>query len=171
MATITLQGDTIHTYGDLPAIGSPAPDFHMTKNDLSEIRLSDCLGKCTVLNIFPSLDTPTCANAMKQFNHIAKQHDDILVLCVSADLPFAQKRFCKEEHLENVVPVSIFRNSDFGKTYGVLMTDGPLTGLLSRAVIVIDKKGNIVHTEQVREIAEEPDYQCVVNCFTSPKPV
>lgn len=171
MATITLQGNTVHTYGDLPIVGSKAPDFEMTKNDLSEIRLSDCLGKCTILNIFPSLDTPTCAMAMKQFNKIAGQHNDVLVLCISADLPFAQKRFCKEEHLKNVVPVSIFRNSDFGKIYGVLITDGPLKGLLSRAVVVIDKHGKISYTEQVKEIAEEPDYQCVINCFTSPKPV
>ncbi len=166
MATITFKGNPIHTIGQLPAVGTKAPDFILTRDDLSEIRLHDCHGKITILNIFPSLDTPTCAAAMKRFNQIALGHDDLLVLCVSADLPFAQKRFCTVEHLACVMPVSIFRNTAFGRVYGALIIDGPLAGLLSRAVIMLDKNGSIIYTEQVPEITNEPDYQSIINLLT-----
>lgn len=167
MTTITLKGTPINTIGTLPAIGTQAPDFTMTRDDLSEIRLHDCLGKTTVLNIFPSLDTPVCAAAVKRFNEIAAAHHNVMVLCISADLPFAQKRFCTVEHLTNVVPVSTFRNTNFGKTYGVAITDGPLAGLLSRAIIVMDKNGKVICAEQVTELTNEPDYDAVLRCITA----
>lgn len=168
MTTITLKGSPVNTIGTLPMIGTQAPDFTMTRDDLSEIRLHDCLGKFTVLNIFPSLDTPICAAAMKRFNEIAAGHADLIVLCISADLPFAQKRFCTAEHLKNILPVSTFRNTDFGKTYGVTIIDSPLAGLLSRAIVVLDKQGMVIHTEQVQELATEPNYDAVLRYITSP---
>jgi len=158
MTIITLKGSPINTIGSLPARGSQAPDFTLTKTDLGEVHLKNFIGRPILLNIFPSLDTSTCAAAMKQFNEIAAKHSDVLFLCVSADLPFAQQRFCSAEHLSNVVPVSTFRHPSFGKDYGVLMMDGPIAGLLSRAVVVIDKTGKVSYTEQVGEIADEPDY-------------
>lgn len=159
MASFTLKGTTFQTSGKLPTVGSFAPDFIMTKDDLTEIRLSDCTDKKVVLNIFPSLDTPTCAAAMKTFNQMAEKHKDVLFLCISADLPFAQKRFCTAAHLNNVVPVSIFRNPDFGEHYGLLIENGPLSGLLARAVFVLDETGKITYQELVSEIANEPDYR------------
>lgn len=165
MATITLKGSPFETNGQLPSVGSFAPDFTMTKDDLSEIRLSDCQEKKVVLNIFPSLDTPTCATAMKMFNQIAEKHQDTVFLCISADLPFAQKRFCTAQHLSNVIPVSIFRHSDFGKHYGVLIQNGPLSGLLARAVVVIDETGKVKYHELVSEIANEPDYQAAISAL------
>lgn len=159
MASFTLKGTTFETKGKLPTVGSFAPDFIMTKDDLTEIRLSDCIDKKVVLNIFPSLDTPTCAAAMKTFNQMAEKHKDVLFLCVSADLPFAQKRFCTAAHLNNIVPVSIFRNPDFGQHYGLLIENGPLSGLLARAVFVLDETGKILYQELVSEIANEPDYR------------
>ena len=158
MASITFQGSPIQTSGTPPTVGSIAPDFVMTKNDLTEIRLSDCNEKKVVLNIFPSLDTSTCAAAMKTFNQLAEKHKDVMFLCISADLPFAQKRFCTAEHLNNVIPVSIFRNPEFGQNYGLLIENGPLAGLLARAVIVLDKTGKISHEELVSEITHEPNY-------------
>lgn len=158
MATISLKGTNINTYGQLPALETQAPDFTVTKTDLGEVHLRNLIGQPMVLNIFPSLDTPTCATAMKRFNAIAEKHKDILFLCISADLPFAQQRFCAAEHLKNVVPASTFRHTAFGKDYGVLMIDGPVAGLLSRAAVVIDNKGKIIYTEQVNELANEPDY-------------
>lgn len=159
MASFTLKGTTFQTSGKLPTVGSFAPDFIMTKDDLTEIRLSDCTDKKVVLNIFPSLDTPTCAAAMKTFNQMAEKHKDVLFLCISADLPFAQKRFCTAAHLNNIVPVSIFRNPDFGQHYGLLIENGPLSGLLARAVFVLDETGKITYQELVSEIANEPDYR------------
>ncbi len=167
MTEITLKGKPVNTSGKLPAIGSKAPDFTLCLNDLTEIRLSDCVGRKTVLNIFPSLDTPVCATAMKEFNDMARKNSNLLVLCVSADLPFAQKRFCVDGHLDNVVAVSVFRNTDFGKNYGVLIVDGPLKGLLSRAVIVLNEQGKVTYTEQVKEIADEPNYSEVIDNLTS----
>lgn len=163
MTIITLNGSPVHTSGTLPAIGTQAPDFIVTKTDLSDIRLKNYQGKKIILNIFPSLDTPTCASAMHQFNEIAKQHDQALVLCVSADLPFSQKRFCSSEKLDNVQPVSVFRHPEFSTDYGVLITDGPLEGVLSRAVVVIDEHGKIIYTEQVKELSNEPDYTALEN--------
>lgn len=166
MASVTLKGTPFQTSGKLPAIGSFAPDFIMTKNDLTEIRLSDCNEKKVVLNIFPSLDTSTCAAAMKTFNQMAEKHKDVMFLCISADLPFAQKRFCTAEHLNNVIPVSIFRNPEFGKNYGLLIENGPLSGLLARAVIVLDQTGKISYEELVSEITHEPDYHSAEAALT-----
>lgn len=158
MATITRRGTPVHTAGDLPAVGSPAPEARFTQGDLSELALSDLKGQRVILNIFPSIDTPTCATSTRRFNEEADGLANTRVLCVSADLPFAQARFCGAEGLERVMPVSTFRNPDFGRSYGVEMMDGPLRGLLSRAIVVVDEQGTVIHTEQVPEIAQEPDY-------------
>jgi thiol peroxidase len=162
MTTITLQGKPLQTIGDLPKIGSQAPDFTVTKIDLSEMTLADCLGKKTILNIFPSVDTGTCATSVRRFNEKASSLDNVHVLCVSADLPFAHKRFCAAENLNNVTSVSIFRHPEFGTQYGVTMTTGPLTGLLSRAIVVLDEKGKVLYTQQVAEISAEPDYSAAL---------
>ncbi len=158
MTTITLQGNPIDTIGTLPEIGASAPAFRLTKTDLSETTLTDFAGKTLVLNIFPSIDTPTCATSVRRFNALASEMPNTSVLCVSADLPFAATRFCGAEGLENVTPVSTFRSPDFGRDYGVTISTGPISGLLSRAIVVIDSTGNVVYTEQVMEIADEPDY-------------
>lgn len=163
MAVIMFQGTLLHTSGELPAIGSQAPNFTVTKTDLSEIKLRNYVGRKIILNIFPSLDTSTCATAMFCFNEIAKQFKNILILCISADLPFAQKRFCAAEHLENVQPVSVFRHPSFGEDYGVTITEGPLAGLLSRAVVILDEQGHVIYTQQVKEITTEPDYQTIIS--------
>jgi thioredoxin-dependent peroxiredoxin len=159
MATITLNGDALQTVGDLPAVGTKAPGFTLVKTDLSEVNLSDLSGKKVILNIFPSLDTDVCAASVRRFNEEASGMDNTVVLCISADLPFAQGRFCGAEGLDNVVPASTFRAPGFGDDYGVTITTGPLTGLLSRAVVVIDGDGQVVYTEQVPEIVQEPDYE------------
>jgi thiol peroxidase len=161
MTTITLKGAELHTSGTLPEVGTKAVDFTVTKIDLGEIHLKNFIGQKIVLNIFPSLDTSTCARAMHRFNDMASMHPEALFLCISADLPFAQKRFCSAEHLSNVLPASVFRHPGFGKEYGVVMTDGPLQGLLSRAVVVINEQGNVAYTEQVDEITEEPNYPAI----------
>jgi thiol peroxidase len=158
MATVTLNGDPMQTAGDLPAIGAAAPAFKLVKTDLSEVSLSDLAGRRVILNIFPSIDTEVCAASVRRFNEEASGMDNTVILCVSADLPFAHGRFCGAEGLEDVVPVSVFRSSGFGQDYGVTITTGVLTGLLSRAVVVIDENGNVAYTEQVPEIAQEPDY-------------
>jgi thiol peroxidase len=159
MATVTLKGNNINTSGNLPKIGSKAPDFTLVKTDLSTASLSDYKGKAVVLNIFPSIDTGTCAQSVRQFNKELNEIDDITVLCISRDLPFAQARFCGAEGLENVINLSDFRNNSFGKTYGLDLIDGPLEGLHSRAIVVIDENGVITHTEQVAEIVDEPNYK------------
>jgi thiol peroxidase len=158
MTTITLKGTPTNTVGSLPKIGTQAPAFTFTKTDLSETALTDYLGKNIVLNIFPSVDTPTCSNSVRKFNSLANGLNNTTVLCVSADLPFAQKRFCGAENLDKVIPVSVFRHVEFGKNYGVTIIDGPLQGLLSRAIVILDEKGKVIYTQQVNEIAEEPDY-------------
>ena len=165
MATITLQGKPLQTVGDLPKIGSQAPTFTLTKTDLAEITLKDYVGKKVVLSIFPSLDTPTCATAMRQVNEKANQLNNTAVLCVSMDLPFAQKRFCGTEHLDKITAVSAFRHLEFGKKYGVTITEGPLSGLLSRAIVVIDEHGKVKYTEQVSELSAEPNYQTAWNAL------
>ena len=162
MAQITLKGNPIHTSGDLPKVGSHAPALTLVRTDLSEISGKDLAGQRVVLNIFPSLDTPTCAASVRKFNARANEKPNTTVLCVSADLPFAQKRFCGAEGLDNVVPASTFRNTDFGQAYGVTLVDGPLKGLLARAVVVVDGAGTVVHTELVPEIAQEPDYNAAL---------
>jgi len=158
MATITLNGSDIHTTGRLPLIGSPAPDFTLTDSEMNEKSLSDYQGKKLILNIFPSIDTPVCAASVRRFNREASAFNNTLVLCISADLPFAHERFCGSEGLLNVHTLSCFRHSEFGENYGVMITDGALYGLLSRAVILTDEKGRVVYSEQVPEIAQEPDY-------------
>lgn len=161
MATITLQGNPIDTSGELPAVGSAAPAFTLTKTDLSDVTLQDFAGKTVILNIYPSVDTGVCAASTRKFNELASGKADVAVLCVSADLPFAHSRFCGAEGLDNVVSLSDFRNKDFGNAYGVTITTGVLAGLLSRAIVVI-KDGNVAYTEQVPEIAQEPDYDAAL---------
>lgn len=158
MASITLKGNPVSTAGDLPAIGSEAPASNLTKTDLSEIKLSDYRGKNLILNIFPSIDTPTCATSVREFNQKAARVENTTVLCISADLPFALTRFCGAEGIENVESASTFR-SNFGSEFGATITSGPLSGLLSRAVVVLDTAGKVLYTEQVSEIAEEPNYE------------
>ncbi|SDZ74598.1 thiol peroxidase (atypical 2-Cys peroxiredoxin) [Thiothrix caldifontis] len=161
MATITLQGNPLETCGELPAVGSAAPAFTLTKTDLSDVTLQDFAGKTVILNIYPSVDTGVCAASTRKFNELASGKADVAVLCVSADLPFAHSRFCGAEGLDNVVSLSDFRNKDFGNAYGVTITTGVLAGLLSRAIVVI-KDGNVAYTEQVPEIAQEPDYDAAL---------
>ena len=158
MASITLGGNPIHTSGELPKVGSQAPDFKLVKNDLSIATLADFKGSKLVLNIFPSIDTGTCATSVRSFNAKASALENTKVLCISRDLPFAQKRFCGAEGLENVVNLSDFKDGSFGKTYGLEIVDGPLAGLHSRVVIVLDENGVVKHAEQVAEIANEPNY-------------
>lgn len=161
MAKITLQGNPVNTVGDLPAVGSTAPDFTLTKTDLSDLKLSDLAGKTVVLNIFPSVDTPTCAASVRKFNEALSNLDGVEVVCISADLPFAMQRFCGAEGLERVTSGSVFRNEDFGKKYGVTIADSPLKGLMARSVVVI-KDGKVVYTELVSETADEPDYDAAL---------
>lgn len=161
MAKITLQGNPVNTVGDLPAVGSTAPDFTLTKTDLSDLKLSDLAGKTVVLNIFPSVDTPTCAASVRKFNEALSKLDGVEVVCISADLPFAMQRFCGAEGLERVTSGSVFRNEDFGKKYGVTIADSPLKGLMARSVVVI-KDGKVVYTELVSETADEPDYDAAL---------
>ena len=163
MANITFKGNPVHTIGELPQKGSSAPDFKLVKGDLSEVGLADFKGKYVVLNIFPSLDTGVCAASVRRFNKDAATMDNTVVLGISADLPFAAGRFCSTEGIENVVTLSCFRDDNFGSDYGLLMTDGPLKGLLARAVVVVDPQGKVIHTELVPEIAQEPDYHSAIN--------
>jgi thiol peroxidase len=165
MATVTLRGTDIHTNGDLPAVGSDAPDFSLTTGELSEVGRSDYPGMQLVLNIVPSLDTPTCATSTRRFNEEAASMDNTTVLVISADLPFAQARFCETNGIDKVVPLSMMRNRNFAKDYGVLIQDGPLAGLTARAVVVIDSDGRVKHSELVPEIAQEPDYQAALNAL------
>lgn len=158
MAQITFKGNPVNTSGNLPEIGSKAPDFKLTSGDLSEKSLSDYKGKNVVLNIFPSVDTGVCAQSVRTFNEKVSAVDNTVVLCVSKDLPFALSRFCAAEGLNNVETLSDFKSNEFSNAYGVKMTDGPLNGLLSRAVVVINPEGNVVYNEQVPEIGQEPDY-------------
>jgi thiol peroxidase len=158
MAQVAFKGNPVHTAGSLPKTGAPAPDFAIVKTDLSSLSLSDFKGKKVVLNIFPSIDTAVCANSVRRFNAEAAGLENTVVLCISRDLPFAQGRFCAAEGLENVVTGSEYRDSSFSDAYGVRITDGPLAGLLSRAIVVINTQGNVAYLEQVAEISQEPDY-------------
>ena len=162
MAQVTLKGNPFHTSGELPKVGAAAPAYTLVRTDLSEVTGKDLAGQRVVLNIFPSVDTPTCAASVRKFNARANEKPNTTVLCISADLPFAQKRFCGAEGLDNVVPASVFRAPEFGQGYGVTLLDGPLKGLLARAVVVIDADGKVIHTELVPEIAEEPDYNAAL---------
>lgn len=165
MAKVSLLGNAMNTIGTLPAKGSIAPDFEATKGDLSTLKLSDLRGKRVVLNIFPSLDTATCAASVRHFNADASKMDNTVVLCISEDLPFAQGRFCTTEGLKNVVPVSLFRSPEFGKAYGTVIVDGPMRGLQSRAVVVVDEEGKVVYTQQVEKIEDEPNYKSALEAL------
>ncbi len=167
MAQVTLKGTPVNTSGELPAVGAAAPDFTLTKMDLSGLSLSELKGKRVVLNIFPSIDTATCAQSVRDFNKRANEVSNSAILCISADLPFAQKRFCGAEGLEQVIPLSDFRNKQFGGDYGVTILDGALRGLLARAVVVLDENGKVIYTELVSEIANEPDYSAALKALSA----
>ena len=158
MATVKFKGSDVHSNGKLPEIGSTAPDFTLVDAGLQEIHLSDYKGKRVLLNIFPSLDTSTCASSVRKFNKWVSEKDNMVVLCISKDLPFAQSRFCGAEGLENVITASDFRYNTFASDYGVLLTDGPLKGLMARSVVALDESGKVLYTEQVDEITTEPNY-------------
>jgi thioredoxin-dependent peroxiredoxin len=162
MATVTLKGTPFHTNGDLPALGAKAPDFKLVDGDLKDVSLASYQGKKKVLNIVPSLDTPTCATSTRKFNEKAASLANTVVLVVSADLPFAAKRFCTTEGLKNVHPLTLMRSRDFAKDYGVLLMDGPLAGITARAVVVLDEHDKVIHRELVSEIANEPNYDAAL---------
>ncbi len=164
MAEVTLGGNPVHTSGDLPEVGSAAPSFTLTGSDLGDVSMSSFEGKNLVLNIFPSVDTPTCATSVRTFNERAADLDNTAVVCVSADLPFALGRFCGAEGIDNVSTGSSFRSS-FGDDFGVNLTDGPLAGVLARAVVVVGADGTVKHTELVSEIANEPDYDAALGAL------
>ncbi len=159
MAQITLKGNPIHTSGNLPAPGYAAPDFSLTKKDMSDMSLRDVAGKRVVLNIFTSIDTSTCAASVRRFNAEISAHENAVVLCISRDLPFAHARFCEAEGIENAITLSEMRHRDFGEKYGLAIQDGPLAGLLARAVVVLDSSGKVLHSELVPEHGNEPNYE------------
>jgi len=163
MAEITLKGVPLHTSGDLPPVGAKLPVFKLTGKDLADKTLADYAGKRLVLNIFPSLDTTTCAMSVRRFNAEATKLTNTVVLCISRDLPFAQARFCGAEGLDNVVTLSEFRDLGFGKSYGLEITDSPMASLLARAVLVADETGKIIYRQLVPEISTEPDYQAAID--------
>jgi thiol peroxidase len=158
MANVTLKGNPVHTIGDLPKVGARAPDFKLVAGDLRDTSLKDYAGKRKILNISPSLDTSVCATAARKFNEQAGKLSNTVVLLITSDLPFASKRFCAAEGLQNVVPLSMMRSRDFAKDYGVLITDGPMAGICARAVVVLDEKDQVVYNQLVPEITTEPDY-------------
>jgi thioredoxin-dependent peroxiredoxin len=161
MATVTIKGNPFKTVGELPAVGQSAPDFTLCKADLSDVTKADLAGSKVILNIFPSIDTPVCATSVRKFNEQAASLDNVKVVCVAADLPFAMGRFCGAEGIENVMTTSSFKSS-FGQDYGVNFAEGPFTQLHSRAIVVLDEQGNVVHTEQVAETADEPNYDAAL---------
>ena len=162
MAIVTLRGTETHTNGELPKVGDVAPDFSLVDSALKNVSLATYKGKKKLLNIVPSLDTPTCATSTKKFNDAAKQKPDAVLLMISADLPFAMSRFCKAESTNNIITLSMMRSRKFAKDYGVLIEDGPLAGITTRAVVVIDEDDKVIHSELVPEIAEEPDYDAAL---------
>lgn len=164
MAAITLKGNTINTVGDLPTIHTKATNFELVKTDLSTLKLSDFVGKKVVLNIFPSVDTGVCAQSVRTFNKDLSSLENTVVLCISKDLPFAQNRFCAAEGLDNVIMASDYR-TDFGTVYGTEIVDGPMKGLLSRAVVVVNEEGTVVYTELVPEITSEPNYEAALQAI------
>jgi thiol peroxidase len=163
MAKITFKGKPVNTSGNLPVKGIKAPDFTLVKSDLGNLSLSEIKGKKLILNIFPSLDTSVCATSVRKFNQLAAGRSNVLVLAISKDLPFAHGRFCSTEGITNVVTLSGFRDTVFGKAYGIDMTDGPLAGLYARSIIVVDETGKVIHTQLVPEITMEPDYDAALN--------
>lgn len=167
MASITVGGNPVSTLGDLPEIGSKAVNFKLAKTDLSNATLKDYKGQNLVLNIFPSIDTGTCATSVREFNKKASQLENTKILCISKDLPFAQARFCGAEGIENVEMLSDFRNGQFGKDYMLEFTNGPVKGLLSRAIIILDENGIVLYTEQVQEVSEEPSYKSALEALSN----
>lgn len=165
MAIVTLKGNEINTVGNLPAVGSDAPAFTLTTVELGGSSLADYKGKKVVLNIFPSVDTGTCAQSVRQFNEEAAELENTVVLCVSKDLPFAQTRFCGAEGIDNVVMLSDFKDGSFGEAYGLTFADGPLQSLLSRSVVVLDEAGKVIYTEQVAETVDEPNYKAALEAL------
>lgn len=166
MAEITLQGNAMHTFGELPKEGTKAPRFKLTTQDLKDVDLKDFEGR-KILNIFPSLDTPTCASSVRQFNQRANEVAGVNMLMISADLPFAHKRFCEAEGIDSVTTLSTMRDDSFARDYGVLITDGPLAGITARAVVVLDEEDQVLHTELVSEVANEPDYEAALKAVQS----
>jgi len=165
MATVTIRGTPVHTNGDLPPVGRPAPDFTLVSSKLEDVRLRDFAGRWTLLNVFPSIDTPVCAESTRRFNAYAKEHPESAFLMISADLPFAHQRFCSAEGLENVRTLSMMRSKDFARDYGLLLIDGPFAGITARAVLVLDPKGVVRYTELVPEIAHEPNYRAALEAM------
>ena len=166
MATVTLKGDPVTTSGELPEIGANAPNFKLTATDLSSKSLHDYLGQNVILNIFPSVDTGTCAQSVRTFNEKATQIENTKVLCISKDLPFAFSRFCAAEGIDNVESLSDFRDGNFGKNYGLTFVDGPLEALHSRCVVVLNDKAEVIYTEQVSEITDEPNYEAALEALS-----
>jgi len=162
MATITLKGAEFHTNGELPAVGSQAPDFVLTTSALADVSLADYVGKKKLISIVPSLDTPVCQLSSKKFNEHAKKFPDAVILVVAADLPFAMGRFCKAEDLENIVPLSMMRGRKFSKDYGMFIESGPFKGITGRALLVLDENNTVISSELVREVADEPDYDAAL---------
>ena len=165
MAQVTLKGNSVQTIGDLPAVGEATPGFTLVDKELQEVSLADYAGKKVVLNIFPSVDTPTCAMSVRRFNADIEKTPNAVAVCASMDLPFAHARFCGTEGLERVVSASAFRNPEFGELYGVRITDSPLKGLFARAVVVVDENGRVVYNQLVSEIADEPDYEAALQAL------
>jgi thiol peroxidase len=162
MATVTLEGNAFHTVGELPRVGTKAPNFMLTAPDLRDVSLTEFSGKRKLLNIVPSLDTPVCATSTRKFNQAGHARPNAVMLMISADLPFAMGRFCQGEGLQNVIPLAMMRSKEFGRDYGVLLTDGPLAGINARAVVVLDENDAVLYSELVPEIAHEPDYEAAL---------
>ena len=166
MSTVTLQGNSIEVDGAFPQPGTPAPEFSLVGKGLADVSLESFGAARKVLNIFPSVDTPTCATSVRKFNELASKLDNTVVLCISADLPFAQARFCGAEDLENVLTLSTLRHTDFLDDYGVAIASGPMVGLAARAVVVLDEDNTVTHAELVSEIGQEPDYVAAVSALS-----
>ncbi len=162
MAVLTLQGNEINTNGELPKVGSNAPDFMLVNSEMEDVSLTNYQGKKKLLSIVPSLDTPVCATSTKKFDKLAKEKLDTVFITISADLPFAASRFCKTESVSNVITLSMMRSRNFAKDYGVLITDGPLAGITARAIIVLNETNEVIYSELVSEIANEPDYDAAL---------
>jgi thiol peroxidase len=165
MASLTIGSNQVHTNGDIPSVGKTAPDFTLADNKLNDVSLSSLRGQYVVLNIFPSIDTSTCAQSVREFNRRAASLANTTVLCIAKDLPFAMRRFCAAEGIDRVITLSDFRSKDFGNDYHVEMTDGPMRGLFARVVIVVDKSGVVKHTEVVPVIGQEPDYEAALKAL------
>lgn len=165
MASITFQGNGIHTNGELPRVGETAPDFSLVTRELADVSLASYAGKKKLLSIFASLDTPVCATSIKRFNEAAREKSDSVFLMIAADLPFAMARFCGAEGVDNVIPLSMMRSKDFARDYGVLIEDGVLAGIAARAIVVLDQNNKVLYTELVPEIAQEPDYEAALSAL------